>query len=196
MPTLGTTLVVAGVIFPALSWMTAASALWTSWRTNRHSSPIFIPFVGPLLLTCYILVEGRSRWMVPAVWALDIGTLAFLWVLPRLAMELWNTSSFTRIMTLRGTSGIQNAVITLHTTGHYMLKKSWDRQEGESGIARLGEPGTFCADGDAFELVSHSGLRRRLVRADDQSFLVEEHQGGQAAPTDYDPSLHRWLLKS
>jgi hypothetical protein len=190
----GTTLLVLGLVFPALSLVTTVSSALTFWLTNRHSSAGLIPFIGPVLLTCYVFVEDRSRWMIPAVWTLDIGTVAFISVLPRLISDWWNTCSYTLIKTFYGKDGIQDAVITLHTTGRYLMKKSWSRRDGEYGIVGLGEPGTFSKDGDAFELVSHHGLRRRLVPAEKQSFLVEEQQGVRPELKDY--SLNQWSLKS
>lgn len=194
MSTLGKMLLVSGVIFPALSIVTGIASVWTSWRSNRHSSPVFIPLIGPILLSLWVFVEGHPLWTLLAVWGLDIGTLAFAAVLPRLLREYWNTSSFTRVLTLRGNSGIQNAIITLHSTGCYLLKKSWNRAEGEVGIVGLGEPGTFSADGDAFELTSHFGLKRKLVRTADSSYQVEEYWDGKPVSADY--SLQGWLLKS
>ncbi len=128
---------VIGLLFPAISLLTGIGSFVVHWRHKRHSSPLFVPFVGPILLTLWLLLTKKPLWLVPVVWVLDIGTLAFLAIGPRLIADWWRVSSFTKILTLRGARDIQTAIITLHSTGHYVLFKS-------CGIASLGEPGVFA----------------------------------------------------
>lgn len=182
-----------GLFFPALSLLTVFASAVTWWRSGRHASAVLIPFVGPVLLTCWLLLRGYSAWFIPLVWLLDMGTVMFLAVLPWLIREWWQTSVFTRIMILRGTQGIQRAVITIHHGGHYLLRKSWDRPSSEPGIVGLGEPGSFVADGETLTLVSDHGLRRRLRRVTRDAFDVEELEEDRPELRDY--SLRGWRLE-
>ncbi len=188
----GTTLLIAGLIFPILSLLTCIASLVIRWGNNRYSSPVFIPFVGPMLLTWWVFVAGQTRWLIPLVWLVDLGTIAFLFVLPRMTREWWQLSVFTRLMTLRGSHGIEKVILTLHQGGRYFLKKSWDRSHGELGIVGLGETGTFIDDGEWLKLESHHGLTRRLQRADTNAFDVAEPD--TAMPELQNFSLHGWRL--
>jgi hypothetical protein len=124
---------------------------------------------------------------------LDIGTVAFAIVLPRLLREFWNTSAFTRMLTLSGANDAQSVVLTLHSTGHYLIKKSWDLAKGDVGISGLAESGTFWVEGGAFELKSDFGRRRRLVGDVDHGFLVDDRVEDRPEWRAY--SLQGWLLK-
>lgn len=168
-------LLISGLLFPALSWITFAAAVPTRWSTGRHASPIFIPLVGPVLLTCWVLLFRGSWWLIPTVWIADVGTLAFAIVIPRLFREWWEVSSFTRILTLRGGRGIRTVVLTFHSTGHYLLQQSWNRGPGELGIVGLSETGTFSQNSEQFDLRAHHGLQRQLQPQGDGRFVVQEH---------------------
>ncbi len=192
MTAVGKILLVAGLFFPVISWVTVVLSVFSRWKSDRHASPIFIPLIGPLLLTCWIFGENYSYWLIPVVWMSDIGTVAFIAVLPWLIGEYWNTSRFTCLMTLRGATGIEKAVITLHSTGHYHLEKSWDRAQNESGISSLGESGKFTRDGNDLELQAHDGLRRRLVYTDAATYRVEEY--GETQDDSKAQSLQGWHL--
>jgi hypothetical protein len=182
-----------GFAFPCLSLLTGMSSLVCYWRFKKHVSPIFIPFIGPLCLSGLVLHFGNPLWLIPIAWGADVGTVAFLWVSPRLIADWWNVCGFTRIQTLRGSQGAQSVVLTLHSTGHYLLKKSWQLAPGECGICGLGEPGTYRPTEDGFELVAHHGLRRSLRTAANGTYLVEEGQAD--APRNVDSSLRNWILQ-
>ncbi len=167
-------LLITGLIFPVVSLLTLVASRMTKWLTGRYSSAVLIPLVGPVLLTCWVIVAGASSWLIPLVWLLDLGTVYFFIVLPRLTIDWWRTSAFTRLMTLRGTNGIENSVLTLHRGGHYLLMKYWNRNQSEAGILELAETGTFYEDGDVFALRSHFGMIRKLQRIDSTTFDVVE----------------------
>jgi len=194
MTRLEVTLFVAGLIFPVLSLLTGIASLLSRRSDQKHSSAVFVPFIGPGLLTCWVLVGHRPLWLIPILWIADIGTLAFLAVAPRLIADWWRLSSFTRILTLSGKQGIESAIITLHSSGHYLLKKSWNRPPGEMGIVSLGEPGTFVHTDDHYELTAHHGMRRILRGIDETTYRVEENPPAKEELRDY--SLDGWLLRS
>lgn len=179
-------------MFPTLSLLTFLGSIATRLIRNRYVSPVLIPFVGPVLLTCWVLVAEKTYWVIPLVWLLDIGTTIFLLATPRLALDWWRTSSFTRLMTLRGSHGIETVLLTLHHQGRYHLQKSWKRSEGEPGIVGLGETGTFVDVGDSLMLESDQGLTRTLKRVDGNSFDVIETDAAQ--PELRNDSLHGWHL--
>ncbi len=189
-----TILFIAGLIFPAFSVFTCIICLLYQRRYKINSSPVLIPFIGPLLLTCWIMLAHKPLYLIPVVWIADIGTLLFLAVCPRLIAEWWRISFFTRILTLSGNQDIQTAIITLHSSGHYLLKKSWERSSGQPGILMLGEPGTYIQMDDSYELISCHGLHRILRRIDEGTYCVEEIPPEKKELRDH--SLNGWLLKS
>ncbi len=184
-------MLVAGLIFPAVSWLTFMASRRSLWRHKKRASSVFIPFVGPLLLTIWVVCAGKPLWLMAIAWGADIGTLAFLFVSPRLIKDWWQTSCFTRTLKLQGSQGEQSAIITFHSTGQYLLKKSWHRPRGQTGIAGLGEPGTSTQSGGEYQLTSHAGLRRTFRRTDQGAYVVEEELPGDAL-RDY--SLKQWVL--
>lgn len=187
-----TTLLILGLIFPTLSLLSFIATLVTRWRHDRHTSPVFIPFFGPVLLTCWVLVAGHPRWLIPVIWLLDLGTGAFFFVLPQLVAEWWQHSAFTRLITLHGAHGIEKVILTLHRGGRYFARKSWNRAPGELGIISLGEAGTFIDDGEVIALLSDLGLNRQLNRIDLNTYDVSEPNDSGPELRNY--SLHGWRL--
>ena len=191
MTTLATILLIVGLVFPVLSLLTGILSIVIHWRYRKHTSPVFIPLVGPILLTGWVLLGQKPPWFIPLVWIMDIGTVAFLAVSPRLFVDWWRVSLFTRTLTLRGAYENQNAVITLHSTGHYLLRKSWDRVAGETGIAGLGEPGVFTHRDDGYDLIAHHGLHRLLRQTDEGLYRVEDDPQEEGSDTH---SHNGWML--
>lgn len=189
-----TLLLIAGLIFPVISLLSRIGTLVHQWRHKKYSSPVFIPFIGPFLLTSWVICAHKPLWIIGLVWVSDIGTLAFLAVSSRLIREWWRTSTFTRTLTLHGTQDNQRATITFHSTGHYLLKKSWSRPPGQLGIIALGEPGTFNQSENQYALTSHVGLRRVLRETDERAYRVEEQDRPREELRDY--SLSGWVLRS
>lgn len=187
-------IIAVGLIFPVISLLSGIASLIARVRYKKHASPVFIPFIGPLMLTGLIVFDGYPLWLIPIVWIADIGTVAFLWVIPRLIAEWWAHSRFTRILVLEGTHENQSALLTLHSTGHYLLKKKWQRARGEMGIIELGEPGTFTSSKDGYRLVAHHGLRRTLRAQGGGSFVVEEEDRDDFSTRNY--SLKHWHFKA
>jgi len=132
-------------------------------RTGRSTSGAFIPFIGPVLLSVWLIRSSEPKWMLVLPWVLDIGTLFFLAALPRILEEVWQTSSFTRLFTLSGEDGNQSVEITFHRGGHYVLKKRWTRSKGEMGVLTLGEPGIYTSQDNVLILRSHTGRQRQAV---------------------------------
>jgi hypothetical protein len=189
-----TLLLAGGLIFPTLSLLTLIASAATRWRSGRYASPVFVPLVGPMLLSIGVLVGGHSAWFIPLVWLTDVGTLAFLVVLPELTRQGWETSRFTRRLSLRGEHDLQRAVITLHRGGRYRLKKSWNRPRGETGIVELGELGMFSETAGGFILVSDHGLSREFSLVVDGAYLVREELHDRPELQNY--SLDGWRLEA
>jgi len=186
-------LLIVGLIFPGISLLTGIGSLVCHWRHKKHSSPVFLPFVGPVLLTSWGIFAHQPLWFIAIAWVADIGTLAFLAASPQLIRDWWHTSSYTRILALNGNEDNQRAIITLHSTGHYLLKKSWSREPGQTGIVGLGEPGTFTQLDNRYELTSHVGLRRVLRKTDQTAYRVEEEKLPTEELRNY--SLSGWVLR-
>jgi hypothetical protein len=164
---------ILGLIFPLLSWFTLICGAIQHWRTKKSSSGIYIPFIGPILIDIWFVSVGSQSWTLIVPWVLDIGTLSFLWVLPRLIADAWQTSRFTRTFLFVGSEGNQTVGISLHKSGRYMLRKKWQRPPNELGITSLGEPGTFEVDRNDFILTSHVGWKR-IIRKQDKEFFIRD----------------------
>ena len=192
-PFFGSQLFYWGLVFPTISWLTLFQSWRIAWRKGRGSSVVFIPFVGPILLSWWISVEGHSLWMIPVVWVLDIGTMCFMAIMPRMIKESWESSKYNRMLTLHGVNGNQDVVIEFQKNGKYALRKTWDKDKGEYGTSSLSEPGTFSIDGDTINMVSHVGQARTLTKSSEGTFLVKDNIIER-------PELHRycidkWLLE-
>ncbi|MBL9084615.1 MAG: hypothetical protein JNK76_22620 [Planctomycetales bacterium] len=81
---LATLLLILGLIFPILSWLTAYASAVIWCRSKRHVSPVFVPVIGPLLLTAWVVLTRRPLGTIALVWLADLGTIAFLIAAPRL----------------------------------------------------------------------------------------------------------------
>jgi hypothetical protein len=190
-------LLAAGLLPLFITYSTVAAAWWFSWRHGGKASAVYIPLLGPVFLTTWIVLDGRpSSWLIPAVWICDLGTVVILIHTPGLLREWWQTSRFTLVLKLRGEKGSESATLTLHSGGHYLLRKCWARPKGECGIVELGELGTFVQSGNDYEITAHFGLRRILR-------LVEVKEGAQSYRVTEDPppehaehSLNGWTLES
>ena len=181
----------AGAFFPLFSFMTG---LWSAyeWKIKeRHCSPVFIPFIGPILLDIGLLLVQAPRWTLLLPWALDIGTLAFLIATPGLIKGSWQRSVFARIETLTASQENQISTITLHKTGKYLLRKKWQRPAGELGVNVLGELGHFVRDETGFSLYSDTGCFRSLKYQQNKLVVLEERN-----PVHPDYSLQGWTFQS
>ncbi len=166
-------LFIGGLLFPLISWITLAICAFAGDRTGRSTSGVFIPFVGPVLLSVWLIRSSEPKWMLVLPWIFDIGTLFFLAALPRILEEVWQTSSFTRLFKLSGEDGNQSVEITFHRGGHYVLRKRWTGSKGEMGVLSLGEPGGYTSQEDALILRSHSG-RQRQVAPDGNGYVIRD----------------------
>jgi hypothetical protein len=187
-------LLVAGLLFPAVSFLTAIASLYSRWRYRKYSSPIFIPFVGPVLLTIWALTSQAPGWLIPIVWIGDIGTMAFVIASPRLLSEWWDTCPLTKTLELHGSKGIESATVSFHSTGRYLIRKRWQRSVGELGILGLGELGNFVKSDDYLRMTADHGWQRQLIRTPEGKFQVLEDENVTHDNGDY--SLADWILEN
>lgn len=161
-----------GLLFPVVSFVTFVLADIESRRTGRNCSAILIPFVGPIALTGWILITGRSSWFIPLVWITDLGTVLFLCVLPRLITEAWRISRWTRLQRFEATHRQAMATLTLHRHGYYFLHRTWVRTTS-FGPLSTGETGRYVESHDRIVLTSDDGTeRRQLLRHEDSHWIM------------------------
>jgi hypothetical protein len=186
-----TILLVFCLIFPTISWLTLVLSWWTKRRTKRNCSAVLVPYVGPVLLTCWVVQTQRSMWLIPVVWLLDAGTLIFSLVLPRLVAEWWRVSSFTRILVLRGLHEGAKATLSFHSSGYYLLQKEWklDSRPVAHPID-LSVVGKYETTENGYCLCEplHSLVRKTNA----EEYCVEEEH---PTPEALDASLHGWTLQ-
>ena len=153
-----------GLLFPFISALSGALFWKRGKGWSESPSPIFIPFFGPMLLSCAIVLNELPLWLIPIAWMTDLGTLVFLWYLPAIIREEWKTSRFTCVLRLKGRVDNAHAVLTFHTSGKYNLQKRWSRPLKEGDAISTGELGTFAETTDGYALTSDEGIKRILVR--------------------------------
>jgi len=180
----------AGAFFPVLSLVTGLLSAYEWFVNKRHCSPVFLPFVGPIFFDIGLLLAKEPLWTLLLPWILDIGTIAFLIAMPAITIDWWQTSSFTLANTLSGKQDNQAAVITLHKTGKYHLRKHWQRPVGEFGVTSLGELGNFVMGETDIQLHCDNGWSRTLKRKANNQYVVEETDNAHA-----DYSLQGWTLQ-
>lgn len=156
-------LVFFGLIFPFFSAVTGLLYWKRGAGWSESPSPIFVPFFGPSLLTCAILLNSYPWWLIPTVWVTDLGTLVFLRYLPAIIREERKVSRFTRVLRIKGSVENAHAVLTFHTSGKYLLQKRWKLAQGEQGIVGMGELGTYAETLDGFTMKSDEVVDRRVV---------------------------------
>lgn len=180
-------LLIAGLIFPAISWLSFLASGIQYLLAKKTSSGVYIPFIGPLLIDIWIIAVDAPIWTLVIPWIADIGTVFFLFAMPRLIVNAWQTSQFTRIFLLVGMRANQAVEISFHKGGHYVLKKNWNRPTGEMGVVALSEPGSFEEVEESIVLTSHTGAMRH-VRRHDGEYLVSDTEAGE------DYNLDGWTL--
>jgi hypothetical protein len=169
-------LLIVGALFLVINLL-AVGGPYLAWKLHgKRSSPACIPFVGPIVLTMWVLDTHRPWWVIPLVWCCDLGTIICLVAAPGLFSQFWQTSAFTRILALHGTQGNQRATLTVHSTGRYHLEKYWKRLPGEQGIIRGGEVGNASETNGSYLLTPDRGGSRKLEPLPDGSFqIADEH---------------------
>jgi hypothetical protein len=186
---------VLGLIFPIISLLSGIGCLTSWWKRNyQDHPPIFIPIIGPVLLTFWILHSNKPLWLIPIVWICDVGTIAFIIAIPRLISDWWNTCSFTSILNLHSSSGIQTVILSFHSTGHYLLQKKWNRPAGETGVIELGEVGSFTRTGEIIEMKSIHGWSRQILFTKDGHYHVNEKNSITNIHPDY--SIDNWIFEA
>lgn len=80
----------------------------------------------------------------------------------------WDTCVFTRELRLRGSRGNETAILSLHSTGRYRLRK-------RSGATAVDEVGSFTRRYENFNLTADAGWLRRLVALDGGGYRVLEN---------------------
>jgi hypothetical protein len=180
-----------GLLFPVVSFLSMVASATQSTR-EHHVSPILIPFIGPLLLSSWVIVGHRPLWWIPIIWVCDLGTVLFLIAAPLMIRWWWGTSNYTLAMELRGDSGIESVVVRLHQNGRYSMFKTWRLEQDQKRTSGLGEPGTYTEDDEVITLVSHLGMKRVLTPDEEDNFIVEEQIPDRADLERY--SLQGWTL--
>jgi hypothetical protein len=118
--------------------------------TGKDSSWVIIPFIGPITLDVFLLIEAKPLWSLAIPWMLDAGTLNTFMYMPRLFRDWWKTSCFTRLCTLTGSRANQHVQVSLHKGNQYCLRFRCEQR-------LLSTLGSFEAMNAGFRLTSQSG---------------------------------------
>lgn len=156
-----------GLLFPIISWV---SIIITQilWRyKNKYSSALLTPLIGPIFLNIWMCMTEKPAWLFFLPWLLDIGTIPFLLMLPRLIRDEWSTSRFTKLFSISSTKNKQTTVISFHKGGKYFIKFRWERFPGELGIIATNDFGDFTKSNNDYILTSHTGNIMKLTKVND-----------------------------
>jgi hypothetical protein len=155
-------LLFAGFVFPLISWLTFALGFFKT-RSGRAPSGVYVPLVGPVLLSAWLHKTSAPEWTLLLPWVFDIGTLFFIASAPSVLREFWRTSIFTRLFKLTGADGNESVEISFHRGGLYFLKKCWTRSSGQLWMIAIGESGKYLDGERSLKLCSDSGRKRDLA---------------------------------
>ena len=169
-------LMIVGAIILALNLLTVGGPLLAWKLRGKRSSPVCIPFAGPIVLTTWVVTTHRPWWAIPLVWCCDLGTIICLVAVPTLFKYWWQTCSFTQTLALRGEAGGQRATLSVHSTGRYHLEKWGNQRPGQRGRWRGGELGSASGADGAYLLKPDRGGSRKLEPAPDGSFQIVAEQ--------------------
>ena len=172
---------IIGCIFPALSWITFIGSFRSDKVTGKHSSPIFIPIIGPVLINLWSLELAQPLWVYIVPWILDIGTLSFAYILPSLFKETWQFSKFTKLMAVVSQRDNQTVKLSLQKNNSYIIRYSWSREDGELGILAMNDFGSFeKIEENKFLLTSHTGKARLLKKINDEYHCSDKESEGDS----------------
>ncbi len=137
----------------------AAAAYRTHVRKKFVSA---VPLVGAVfgVIGLWQLPPTRA-WCWLAV-VLDYGTLEFLWCLPKIARELWQTSRFNLQHELVATPE-SRLTLRLFKQGIYVLGQRWQRPPGEAGLIAASDTGTWRMEDGRLLLTSWQNHRIKLA---------------------------------
>ncbi len=77
-------LLVLGLLFPCLSWLTGIISWIESSRLKKNVSAIYIPFIGPLLISIWLGIYNKPWWTFLLAWVFDLGTVMVVLALFRM----------------------------------------------------------------------------------------------------------------
>jgi len=179
-----------GFLLPVVAWITLGLSAYDRWRYGKHSSPVFIPIIGPLIISLWIVAMQYSPLWIPLAWVSDIGTLAFLRVVPRIIREEWDTSWWTRVSEFRAARDNWTARLTLHSTGAYHLVYKNQNHVDQLGLKEISIAGKFSRRGDEIHLKGVRGDDHdlKLIRQPDGCFRAVAH-GNWADATSFAASF-------
>jgi hypothetical protein len=168
--------------------------------SRRHKSMAFL--FGGFLGAAGFLLTPRLRpysWLPPL---LEPATAAFLFALPGLLNEIWQTSHFNLISRYTGRHGIREVDLRLFRKGIFTLRQTFSRPPGESGTVQLSSIGTWQREGDrtvlqfgeqtaVFETVPSSGRQTIRQCVGFSSFESDPEISLAAIDLSRDPDEHR-----
>ncbi len=159
-------LLIVGLLFPIVSWVSLALMVYAGKRTGSAQSGIFVPFIGPVLLDVWLVLAGWPTWWLFVPWLLDIGTLFFLFALPRMMRYAWQRSRFTRTLRLIGARPEGAVVLTFYRGGIYTLEQTYE-------FGRFGETGTYVSVFGEFSLIASDGQHRQ-IRSEGERYVIAD----------------------
>lgn len=138
-----------------------------------------IPLVGGLFGMVGFLLTPELKWWCWLAVLMDYGSVVLLLALPKVAGELWQTSSINLINEFIGEDGSREVRIKLYKSGVFVIKHRIGRPKDEPGLIASSDIGTWWDSGGAISLtlrgdsvlLSQDGERWRV----DRSF---SHYGG------------------
>jgi hypothetical protein len=117
-------LLIFGLIFPVISLLSLIIASATSTK-DKNVSGVYIPIIGPFLLSTFIILKGASYWWLFAAWLGDTGTVLFLIAAPAIFKDMLSHSSYTRLAQYEGQRENISITLSFHKGQHYIVKQRY-----------------------------------------------------------------------
>lgn len=169
-------LFIIGCIFPLVGWVTFIISSLYQWRTDKNSSAVLIPIIGPVVLNVWSVNEGHDWWAYIFPWVLDISTVSFLTALPMLVKDELNYSKYNNKLTLKSSKEIQSVKLMLQNNNSYVCHLEWSREKNELGILATKDFGEYeLCDGKFIRLTSHTG-KVRILKQFGNEYTCEDYE--------------------
>lgn len=185
--------IVLGVLISVLNWYT----LYSSHRRQQHVSPV--PLLGGLLLVFGLLSFGEMRCFAWIGLLADYGTLVFLFALPVLLRELWQTSRFNLVHWFVSDQAGRHDDIRLFRSGRFIIRSNYNPpapcNQAGALIQSVGLVGRWQTTSDGFRLEGYSGDRVLEIQLSNGLYVTEEKNYPADREPPYDKFDARLLTK-
>ena len=165
---------IIGLIFPLISLLYLISIFILAARSQKTISGVWVPFVGPLFINVWQNDMGHPGWSFIMPWVLDAGTIVFIIAVPRLFLDFWKYSSFTRVNLLKSSGRESEVTISIHKSGLCLFKQDWKREKNKIGVISVSEPCKYHFEENRLKIMGNTDSTRILQKDGTEYKVIED----------------------